>query len=184
MYPTVILAAIIIIALMVFFTVIPVGMWISAVASGVKISIFSLVGMKIRRVKPAKIVAPMIKATKAGIKVKTNELEAHYLAGGNVDNVVNALIAAERAGMDLTFEQASAIDLAGRNVFEAVKMSVTPKVIETPQISAVAKDGIELLVKARVTVRTNINQLIGGAGEATVLARVGEGIVTTVGSAL
>ncbi|MBO4376981.1 MAG: flotillin-like protein FloA, partial [Lachnospiraceae bacterium] len=121
---------------------------------------------------------------KAGIKVKTNELEAHLLAGGNVDNVVNALIAAERAGMDLSFEQASAIDLAGRNVFEAVKMSVTPKVIETPQISAVAKDGIELLVKARVTVRTNINQLIGGAGEATVLARVGEGIVTTVGSAL
>jgi len=182
--PGIIVAAIVIIAIMVFFTIIPVGMWISAVASGVKISIFSLVGMKIRRVRPAKIVSPMIKATKAGIKVKTNELEAHYLAGGNVDNVVNALIAAERAGMDLTFEQASAIDLAGRNVFEAVKMSVTPKVIETPQISAVAKDGIELLVKARVTVRTNINQLIGGAGEATVLARVGEGIVTTVGSAL
>ncbi|MCR4961834.1 MAG: flotillin-like protein FloA [Lachnospiraceae bacterium] len=180
----IIIAALIIVALLVFFTVIPVGMWISAVASGVKISIFSLVGMKIRRVKPAKIVGPMIKATKAGIKVRTNELEAHYLAGGNVDDVVNALIAAERAGMDLTFEQASAIDLAGRNVFEAVKMSVTPKVIETPQISAVAKDGIELLVKARVTVRTNINQLIGGAGEATVLARVGEGIVTTVGSAL
>ena len=180
----IIIAALIIVALLVFFTVIPVGMWISAVASGVKISIFSLVGMKIRRVKPAKIVSPMIKATKAGIKVRTNELEAHYLAGGNVDDVVNALIAAERAGMDLTFEQASAIDLAGRNVFEAVKMSVTPKVIETPQISAVAKDGIELLVKARVTVRTNINQLIGGAGEATVLARVGEGIVTTVGSAL
>lgn len=180
----IIIAAIIIIVLVVFFTIIPVGMWISAVASGVKIGIFSLVGMKIRRVRPAKIVGPMIKATKAGIKVKTNELEAHLLAGGNVDNVVNALIAAERAGMDLTFEQASAIDLAGRNVFEAVKMSVTPKVIETPQISAVAKDGIELLVKARVTVRTNINQLIGGAGEATVLARVGEGIVTTVGSAL
>jgi uncharacterized protein YqfA (UPF0365 family) len=125
----------------------------------------------------------MIKATKAGIKVYVNELEAHYLAGGNVDDVVNALIAAERAGMNLSFEQASAIDLAGRNVFEAVRMSVTPKVIETPQISAVAKDGIELLVKARVTVRTNIRQLIGGAGEATVLARVGEGIVTTVGSA-
>ncbi|MBR4994060.1 MAG: flotillin-like protein FloA [Lachnospiraceae bacterium] len=184
MQGSIIIAAIVIIALMVFFTVIPVGMWISAVASGVKIGIFTLVGMKIRRVRPAKIVGPMIKATKAGIKVKTNELEAHLLAGGNVDNVVNALIAAERAGMDLSFEQASAIDLAGRNVFEAVKMSVTPKVIETPQISAVAKDGIELLVKARVTVRTNINQLIGGAGEATVLARVGEGIVTTVGSAL
>ncbi len=178
-----IIAAVVIILVIVFFSIIPVGMWISAVASGVKISIFSLVGMKLRRVKPAKIVRPMIKATKAGLKLKNNELEAHYLAGGNVDNVINALIAAERAGMDLTFEQASAIDLAGRDVFEAVTMSVTPKVIETPQISAVAKDGIELLVKARVTVRTNINQLIGGAGEATVLARVGEGIVTTVGSA-
>ena len=179
----IIIAALIVVLLIVFFTVIPVGMWISAIASGVKISIFSLVGMKLRRVKPVRIVSPMIKATKAGIAVKTNELEAHYLAGGNVDSVINALIAAERAGMDLTFEQASAIDLAGRDVFEAVTMSVTPKVIETPQISAVAKDGIELLVKARVTVRTNINQLIGGAGEATVLARVGEGIVTTVGSA-
>ncbi len=179
----IILAAVVVVLILVLFCVVPMGMWISAVASGVKINIFSLVGMKIRRVKPARIVAPMIKATKAGLKVKTNELEAHYLAGGDVDSVINALIAAERAGIALTFEQASAIDLAGRNVFEAVKMSVTPKVIETPQISAVAKDGIELLVKARVTVRTNINQLIGGAGEATVLARVGEGIVTTVGSA-
>ena len=122
------------------------------------------------------------KATKAGLTVKVNQLEAHYLAGGDVDRVVNALIAAQRAGMDLSFEKASAIDLAGRNVFEAVKMSVTPKVVETPLISAVAKDGIELLVKARVTVRTNIERLIGGAGEATVLARIGEGIVTTVGS--
>ncbi len=179
----IIIAAIVIVLVVVFFAIIPVGMWISAVASGVKISIFSLVGMKLRRVKPAKIVSPLIKATKAGLNVTTNQLEAHYLAGGNVDNVVNALIAAERASMDLSFEQASAIDLAGRDVFEAVTMSVTPKVIETPQISAVAKDGIELLVKARVTVRTNIDQLIGGAGEATVLARVGEGIVTTVGSA-
>lgn len=178
-----IVSALIIVLLVVFFTVIPVGMWISAVASGVKISIFSLVGMKLRRVRPAFIVRPMIKATKAGLTVKTNELEAHYLAGGDVDSVVNALIAAERAGMNLSFEQASAIDLAGRDVFEAVTMSVTPKVIETPVISAVAKDGIELLVKARVTVRTNIDRLIGGAGEATVLARVGEGIVTTVGSA-
>jgi uncharacterized protein YqfA (UPF0365 family) len=180
---SVIIAAIIIILVVVFFAVIPVGMWISAVASGVKISIFSLVGMKLRRIKPVKIVSPLIKATKAGLNVTTNQLEAHYLAGGNVDSVVNALIAAERASMNLSFEQASAIDLAGRDVFEAVTMSVTPKVIETPQISAVAKDGIELLVKARVTVRTNIDQLIGGAGEATVLARVGEGIVTTVGSA-
>ena len=184
MMTTIIIAAIVIILLIVFFAVIPVGMWISAVASGVKISIFSLVGMKLRRVKPVKIVSPLIKATKAGINVTTNQLEAHYLAGGNVDSVVNALIAAERASMNLSFEQASAIDLAGRDVFEAVTMSVTPKVIETPQIAAVAKDGIELLVKARVTVRTNIDRLIGGAGEATVLARVGEGIVTTVGSAI
>ena len=183
MMTSIIIAAIVIILIVVFFAVIPVGMWISAVASGVKISIFSLVGMKLRRIKPVKIVSPLIKATKAGLNVTTNQLEAHYLAGGNVDSVVNALIAAERASMNLSFEQASAIDLAGRDVFEAVTMSVTPKVIETPQISAVAKDGIELLVKARVTVRTNIDQLIGGAGEATVLARVGEGIVTTVGSA-
>lgn len=124
----------------------------------------------------------MIKATKAGLDTKLNQLEAHYLAGGDVNSVVNALIAAERAQISLTFEQASAIDLAGRDVFEAVRMSVTPKVIETPLISAVAKDGIELLVKARVTVRTNISRLIGGAGESTVLARIGEGIVTTVGS--
>ena len=175
----IIIAAIVIVFLLLFFTIIPVGLWISAVASGVRIGVFSLIGMKIRRVKPALIVVPMIKATKAGLKVKNNELEAHYLAGGNVDSVINALIAAERAGMELSFEKASAIDLAGRNVFDAV----TPRVIETPQISAVAKDGIELLVKARVTVRTNIDRLIGGAGEATVLARVGEGIVTTVGSA-
>jgi len=179
----IIIGTIVIVFLLLFATIIPVGLWISAVASGVRIGVFSLVGMKIRRVKPALIVAPMIKATKAGLKVKINELEAHYLAGGNVDSVINALIAAERAGMELSFEKASAIDLAGRNVFDAVRMSVTPRVIETPQISAVAKDGIELLVKARVTVRTNIDRLIGGAGEATVLARVGEGIVTTVGSA-
>ena len=179
----IIIASIIIVLLVVFFTVIPVGIWISAIASGVKVSVFSLVGMKLRRVKPALIVRPMIKATKAGLPIKSNQLEAHYLAGGNVDNVINALIAAERAGISLSFEKASAIDLAGRDVFEAVTMSVTPKVIETPRISAVAKDGIELLVKSRVTVRTNIDRLIGGAGEETVLARVGEGIVTTVGSA-
>ncbi len=166
-----------------FFMMVPMGLWISAIASGVKIGIFNLIGMRLRRVRPAQIVMPMIKATKAGLKLTVNQLEAHYLAGGNVDSVVNALISAERAGMDLSFEQASAIDLAGRDVFEAVTMSVTPKVIETPQISAVAKDGIELVVKARVTVRTNIARLIGGAGEATVLARVGEGIVTTAGSA-
>ena len=158
-----------------FFVIVPVGLWISAVAANVKVGIFNLVGMKLRRVIPRKIIFPLIKATKAGINVTANQLEAHYLAGGNVDGVVNALIAAERAGMDLSFEKASAIDLAGRNVFEAVTMSVTPKVIETPLISAVAKDGIELMVKARVTVRTNLERLIGGAGEATVLARIGEG---------
>jgi uncharacterized protein YqfA (UPF0365 family) len=161
-----------------------VGLLISAIASGVKIGIFDLIGMRLRRVSPAKIVLPMVKATKAGIHTKVNQLEAHLLAGGNVDSVVNALIAAERAQISLSFEQASAIDLAGRDVFQAVKMSVTPKVIETDMISAVAKDGIELLVKARVTVRTNIERLIGGAGESTVLARIGEGIVTTVGSAV
>lgn len=177
----IIIGAVVIVALL-FFSFVPLGLWISAVASGVKIGIFDLVGMKIRRVAPQRIVLSLVKATKAGLNLKANQLEAHYLAGGNVDSVVNAMIAAERAGISLTFEQASAIDLAGRNVFEAVKMSVTPKVIETPMISAVAKDGIELLVKARVTVRTNIERLIGGAGEDTVLARIGEGIVTTVGS--
>lgn len=178
----VILLAVIVLLIIGFFTLVPMGLWISAIASGVKIGIFNLIGMRLRRVKPSKIVMPMIKATKAGLKLTVNQLEAHLLAGGNVDAVVNALIAAERAGMDIGFEKASAIDLAGRDVFEAVTMSVTPVVIETPQIAAVAKDGIELLVKARVTVRTNIERLIGGAGEATVLARIGEGIVTTVGS--
>lgn len=179
----IVVLGIVLLLVILFFIFVPVGLWISAIASGVKIGIIQLIGMRLRRVAPAKIVLPMIKATKAGIPAKVNQLEAHYLAGGNVDNVINALIAAERAEMALTFEKASAIDLAGRNVFEAVKMSVTPKVIETSLISAVAKDGIELLVKARVTVRTNIERLIGGAGESTVLARIGEGIVTTVGSA-
>lgn len=165
-----------------FFVFVPVGLWISSLASNVRIGIFNLIGMRLRRVKPAKIVNPLIKARKAGIDLSVNQLEAHYLAGGNVDNVVNALIASERAGIDLKFEKAAAIDLAGRNVLEAVKMSVNPKVIETPNVSAVAKDGIELLVKARVTVRADLERLVGGAGEATVLARIGEGIVTTVGS--
>lgn len=167
-----------------FFAFVPVGLWVSSLAANVKISIFSLVGMRLRRVKPAKIVTPLIKARKAGLDLGVNQLEAHYLAGGNVDNVVNALIASERAGIELKFEKAAAIDLAGRNVLEAVKMSVNPKVIETANVSAVAKDGIELLVKARVTVRANLERLVGGAGEATVLARIGEGIVTTVGSAV
>ena len=178
----IIILGLVLLLVVLFFLFVPVGLWISALASGVKIGIIQLVGMRLRRVAPAKIVLPMIKATKAGIAVTVNQLEAHLLAGGNVDNVINAMIAAERAEIAMTFEKASAIDLAGRDVFEAVKMSVTPKVIETTLISAVAQDGIELLVKARVTVRTNIDRLIGGAGEATVLARVGEGIVTTVGS--
>ena len=165
-----------------FLSLVPVGLWISALAANVKVSIFNLIGMKLRRVKPFMIVLPLIKAVKGGIDLNVNQLEAHYLAGGNVDIVVDALIAAHRANMNLPFERAAAIDLAGRNVLEAVKMSVNPKVIETPNVSAVAKDGIELLAKARVTVRANLDRLIGGAGETTVLARVGEGIVTTVGS--
>ena len=166
-----------------FFIFVPIGLWISSLAANVKISIFNLIGMKLRRVVPSRIVIPLIKARKAGLDLGVNELEAHYLAGGNVDNVVNALIASERAGIELPFEKAAAIDLAGRDVLEAVKMSVNPKVIETTNVSAVAKDGIELLVKARVTVRADLERLVGGAGEATILARIGEGIVTTVGSA-
>lgn len=178
----VIILAVIVFALSLFLSFVPLGLWISAFAAGVRVSIMNMIGMKLRRVIPARIVLPLIKAIKAGITVNVNQLEAHYLAGGNVDRVVDALIAAHRADMDLPFERAAAIDLAGRDVLEAVKMSVNPKVIETPNVSAVSKDGIELLVKARVTVRANLNRLIGGAGEATVLARVGEGIVTTVGS--
>lgn len=180
----IVLIGIIALLIVLFFAVVPVGLWVSSLAANVKISIFNLIGMRLRRVKPAKIVMPLIKARKAGLNLGVNQLEAHYLAGGNVDNVVNALIASERAGIELEFEKAAAIDLAGRNVLEAVKMSVNPKVIETANVSAVAKDGIELLVKARVTVRANLERLVGGAGEATVLARIGEGIVTTVGSAV
>ncbi|MGI6488795.1 MAG: flotillin-like protein FloA [Syntrophomonadaceae bacterium] len=164
------------------FTFIPVGLWISALAAGVKVGLWQLVGMRLRRVPPAEIVNPLVKAFKAGLDVGSNQLEAHYLAGGNVDRVVNALIAAERANIPLSFERAAAIDLAGRNVLEAVQMSVNPKVIETPMVSAVARNGIEVKVIARVTVRANIDRLVGGAGEETILARVGEGIVTTVGS--
>lgn len=177
------LIGIIVLLIVLFFVFVPVGLWISCLASNVKVGIFNLIGMRLRRVAPSKIIMPLIKATKAGLPIGANQLEAHHLAGGNVNSVVDALIAAERAGIELTFEKAAAIDLAGRNVFDAVKMSVNPKVIETPNVSAVAKDGIELLVKARVTVRANLDRLVGGAGEATVLARIGEGIVTTVGSA-
>ncbi|MCS7201271.1 MAG: flotillin-like protein FloA [Dictyoglomus sp.] len=167
----------------IFFTFVPLGLWISALAAGVSIRIFDLIGMRLRRVPPGIIITSMIKAHKAGLNLTLDKLEAHYLAGGNVDRVVNALIAAQRAGIPLSFEKAAAIDLAGRDVLEAVQMSVNPKVIETPVVAAVAKDGIELKAKARVTVRANIERLVGGAGEATVIARVGEGIVTTIGSA-
>lgn len=178
----IIVIAMIFIFMSVLFSFIPVGLWISALAAGVRIGIFTLVGMRFRRVPPALIVNSLIKADKAGINVSTNQLEAHYLAGGNVDRVVNALIAAARANISLPFERAVAIDLAGRNVLEAVQMSVNPRVIETPVISAMAKNGIEVRAKARVTVRANIDRLVGGAGEETIIARVGEGIVTTVGS--
>ena len=173
----------VIVFLSIFFSFIPLRLWIAALASGVKVSITQLIGMRIRKVIPARIVNPMIKATKAGLMLPINKLEAHYLAGGNVDRVVNALIAAQRTGIPLDFERACAIDLAGRDVLNAVQMSVNPKVIETPVISAIAKDGIELRVKARVTVRANIDRLVGGAGEETIIARIGEGIVSTVGSA-
>lgn len=177
------LIGIILLLIVMFFVLVPFGLWISCLAANVKVSILNLVGMRLRRVVPSKIVIPLIKATKAGLNLNVNQLEAHHLAGGNVDSVVDALIAAERAAIELPFEKAAAIDLAGRDVFDAVKMSVNPKVIETTSVSAVAKDGIELVVKARVTVRANLERLVGGTGEATVLARIGEGIVTTVGSA-
>lgn len=166
----------------VFLHFVPIGLWISALAADVHVGIFTLIGMRMRRVPPAKIVMPLIKANKAGLDVNVNQLEAHYLAGGNVDKVVDALIASQRAQIVLPFERSAAIDLAGRDVLEAVQMSVNPKVIETPVVSAVAKNGIELKIKARVTVRANIDRLVGGAGEPTIIARVGEGIVTTVGS--
>lgn len=178
-----ILLVIIFVLLIIIFTIIPVGLWISALAAGVKVGFFNLIGMRLRRVVPSKIVSPWIKGDKAGLKLDGNRLEAHYLAGGNVDRVVNALIAAERAEIPLEFARAAAIDLAGRDVLEAVKMSVNPIVIETPFIAAVAKNGIEVKVKARVTVRANLDRLVGGAGQETIIARVGEGIVTTVGSA-
>lgn len=172
----------VVVGIVVFLNFVPLGLWISAIAAGVNVGIFNLVGMRLRRVPASQIVLPLIKANKAGLGVNVNQLEAHYLAGGNVDRVIDALIAAHRAQIELSFERSCAIDLAGRNVLEAVQMSVNPEVIETPVVSAVAKDGIELKVKARVTVRANIDRLVGGAGEATIIARVGEGIVTTVGS--
>ncbi len=162
---------------------VPVRLWVSAISAGVPLRLLDLVGMRLRTVPPARIVNPLITAHKAGVPVTTSQLEAHYLAGGHVQQVVNALISADKANIDLTFERATAIDLAGRDVFEAVQVSVNPKVIETPPVSAVAKDGIQVRAVARVTVRANIERLVGGAGEETIIARVGEGIVSTIGSA-
>ena len=172
------------IAIWVVFYFIPVGLWFSALVSGVRINLLQLFFMRWRRVPPSVIVSSMIEGTKAGLKLDANELEAHYLAGGNVTNVVHALVSAQKANINLDFKMATAIDLAGRDVFEAVQMSVNPKVINTPPVAAVAKDGNQLIAKARVTVRANIKQLVGGAGEETVLARVGEGIVSSIGSAI
>jgi uncharacterized protein YqfA (UPF0365 family) len=171
------------IAIVIFLQFIPLGLWIQSVSSGVYVGLTRLFAMKLRRVNPARIVHPLITAHKADLPLNVTQLEAHYLAGGNVERVVQALIAAQKAGITLTFQQATAIDLAGRNVLEAVQTSVNPKVISTPRVAAMAKDGIQLIAIARVTVRANINRLVGGAGEETILARVGEGIVSTIGSA-
>jgi uncharacterized protein YqfA (UPF0365 family) len=162
---------------------VPVRLWIEAISAGVTVSIGSLVGMRLRKVSPPAVIRPLITATKAGLILDTDQLEAHYLAGGQVHRVVGALISADKANIELTFKQAAAIDLAGRDVFEAVQFSVNPKVINTPKVAAMAKDGIQLIAQARVTVRANINRLVGGAGEDTILARVGEGIVSSIGSA-
>jgi uncharacterized protein YqfA (UPF0365 family) len=177
-----VIAGAVILFFLVLFTVIPVGLWVSAVAAGVKVSLLSLVAMRLRRVPPHRIILPLIKADKAGIDVSQDQLEAHFLAGGNIDRVVDALIAADKARIALPFDRAAAIDLAGRDVLDAVKVSVNPRVIQTPNVSAVAKDGIELISTARVTVRANLERLVGGAGEETIIARVGEGIVSSIGS--
>jgi uncharacterized protein YqfA (UPF0365 family) len=183
------LSAVFLLVLVIFFLMIiawavPVRLWIEAIFAGVQVTLGDLVGMRLRKVSPASVVRPLIAATKAGIVLTTKELEAHYLAGGNVDRVVKALISADKANIALPFQQATAIDLAGRDVLEAVKVSVNPKVINTPKVAAMAKDGIQLIAIARVTVRANINRLVGGAGEDTILARVGEGIVSTIGSSI
>ncbi|MEZ4607820.1 MAG: flotillin-like protein FloA [Deinococcales bacterium] len=179
-----IIAGLLILLLIIIFSFVPLGLWISAIASGVRVGITSLIGMRLRRVAPKRIIEPMIKAHKASIKVNQNQLEAHYLAGGNVDKVINALVAADKADIALPFDRAAAIDLAGRDVLQAVQTSVQPRVIETPKVAAVAKDGIQLICLARVTVRSNLERLVGGAGEDTILARVGEGIVSSIGSSV
>jgi uncharacterized protein YqfA (UPF0365 family) len=171
-----------IVLMMVLFHFIPVRLWVEALAAGVRVGFGTLIGMRLRKVNPALVVRPMINAHKAGLSLDVETLEAHYLAGGNVDRVVKALISADKANIALPFQQAAAIDLAGRDVLEAVQVSVNPKVINTPRVAAMARDGIQMIAIARVTVRANINRLVGGAGEETILARVGEGIVSTIGS--
>jgi uncharacterized protein YqfA (UPF0365 family) len=172
-----------VVGILILLWAVPVRLWIEAIFSGVQVGLGTLVGMRLRKVNPAHIVRPQIAATKAGLELDVTDLEAHYLAGGDVERVVRALISADKAAIALPFKQAAAIDLAGRDVFEAVQVSVNPKVINTPRVAAMAKDGIQLIAIARVTVRANINRLVGGAGEETILARVGEGIVSTIGSA-
>jgi uncharacterized protein YqfA (UPF0365 family) len=179
---TVAILALIVLALLILTWAVPVRLWIEAIFAGVRVGLGDLVGMRLRKVSPAAVIRPMIAATKAGLNLTTRDLEAHYLAGGHVDRVVKALISADKANLGISFKQAAAIDLAGRDVLEAVKVSVNPKVIDTPRVAAMAKDGIQLIATARVTVRANINRLVGGAGEDTILARVGEGIVSTIGS--
>lgn len=172
-----------IVAFFVLLYLLPVNLWFTAQLSGVRINLLNLLLMRLRKVSPALVTNAMITSTKAGLNISSNEIETHFLAGGNVNNVIKALISADKANIPLDFKLATAIDLAGRDVFDAVQLSVNPRVINTPPVAAVAKDGIQLIAKARVTVRANINQLVGGAGEETILARVGEGIVTTIGSA-
>jgi uncharacterized protein YqfA (UPF0365 family) len=172
----------VVVALFIFFYFLPINLWFTAQLSGVRVSLLNLLLMRLRKVSPSLVVNSMIISTKAGLNITSNEIETHYLAGGNVNRVIKALISADKANIPLSFKSATAIDLAGRDVFDAVQISVNPRVINTPPVAAVAKDGIQLIAKARVTVRANINQLVGGAGEETILARVGEGIVTTIGS--
>lgn len=179
---TIFLVVLGVILLLILNWAVPVGLWIAAIASGVTVRLPNLIGMRLRKVRPASIILPLISANKAGLNLDTDGLEAHFLAGGDVERVVNALISADKANIELSFRQATAIDLAGRDVLDAVQMSVNPKVIETPRVTAMAKDGIQLIAVARVTVRANIDRLVGGAGEETILARVGEGIVSTIGS--
>jgi uncharacterized protein YqfA (UPF0365 family) len=176
------LAVLIFIAFFLYF--VPLGLWITAIFSGVRVGIGTLIGMRLRKVNPSDIVRPLISATKAGLDLDVSQMEAHYLAGGNVSRVVTALISANRANIDLPWKRATAIDLAGRDVLEAVQVSVNPKVIQTPKVAAVAKDGIQVIAVARVTVRANIDRLVGGAGEETIIARVGEGTVSSIGSAV